>query len=591
MVEIRNLKLMTGVLVLALIIPTIIFMALISTNQAYGFNPNFQDDTPYDFKIQNEVVNVYIQKDGRIDIEYYINFYAYGYPIPIVDIGFPNGYYDFNSVQSTIDGNPISTIDIRKSEYLLVGVEIHLGSNQIGSYSSGLLHLKGSNPIMVFKDDLAPFSLASVEFSPTWFSSSFCRCVDHLTVNFYFPENFTDINAVKTHYEPYTSYSLNATQLIWTWQLDSVPSQQYTFGVSFPSSAVNTVYDSWLYGLFSPTQKVIFNLILMAVIIVGLIVIYFSYVKYRKNAKCRYYKPTVSIECIGVERDFIAVEAGIILGIRLDRVISLIVFCLMKKNLLKLRSIEPLLFEKINADSGNLRSYESSFLTDCLIRTTTDSNEYYVNKETLKIMIIKLIKELNNTMKGYSRKDTESYYKGLVEQAYKVINRADEDSYEEEKLGEQFEWMLLDFKPKKLEVDYQNRDIIVPYWYYHFHYFHFLGQKDYQIPAGDLTPITLVKLNGLEFASNIEKALEKFCNAIIKDLSEFRDSVEEELFPPPLPLPEEAEKEKEKKEKVVKPRQPAPHIRYGRAGGGRGCACACACACAGCACACAGGGR
>ncbi len=590
MVEIRNLKLITGVLVLALIIPTIIFMVLIANNQASGFNPNFQDDTPYDFKIQNEVVNVYIKEDGRIDIEYYINFYAYGYSIPIVDIGFPNGYYDFNSVQATIDGNPISASEIRNSEYLLVGVEIHLGSDEIGSYSSGLLHVKGSNPIMVFKDDLAPLSLASVEFSPTWFSSSFCRCVDHLTVNFYFPENFTDLNSVKTHYTSYTSYSLNATQLIWTWQLDNVPSQQYTFGVSFPNSAVNTVYDSWLYGLFSPTQKVIFDLILMAVILVGLIVIYFSYIKYRKTAKYRYYKPSVSIECIGIERDFTAVEAGIILGIRLDRVISLIIFGLIRKNLLRIVSIEPLLFEKIIADSSNLQSYESSVLNDGLIRTTTNNDgPYEVNNSALKIMSSKLIKDVNNTMKGYSRKDTESYYTGLMEQAYKDINKADIGNYNEEKLSEEFEWMLLEFKPKKIEEDYKDRDIIVPYWYYHYYYFHFLGQKEYQIPAGNLTPTTSVKLNGLEFASNIEKAVEKFCNSVIKDLTAFIDSVQEALFPPPAPPPEQSEQPKEKKQ--PKPRQPAPHIRYGRAGGGRGCACACACACAGCACACAGGGR
>ncbi|HUY01514.1 MAG TPA: hypothetical protein VMV49_18265 [Candidatus Deferrimicrobium sp.] len=572
MVEMKILKIITGLLILALFIPSIYYMFKIGLNQVYSTNPFFYDPTPYDFKVTDETVNVFIKKDGGIDIEYYITFYAYGHSIPIVDIGFPNQYYDLDGIQAEIDGHIISQSNIMQSEYLLVGVEIHLGAYTISSYSSGLLHVRGTCSIMVFKDDLKPFSLASVEFSPTWFSSSFCRRIDHLEVNFYFPENFIDKDSVKYHNTPYTSYSLNATHLVLTWEQNNIPSQQYTYGVSFPKSTVDKVYTSWVYGLFSPIQKVIGILILIAILFAGTILIYNSYQKLKRTAKYRYYKPTVGVECIGIKHDFSVAEAAITLGHRLDRVVAFIIFSLIRQNALKIISLnpgDPLTFEKNTPRPTTLQLHEITFLKDCFRKDPIQKAQILSNS-ALKAYLFKLIENLNTKMKAFSRKETEFYYKQLIEQAQIEICNTDTTYSDEKHLSQQFEWMILEPKTRRLRYDFRDRNIIVPYWYYQYHYQFFLKQSEYQAPSEDLTPITLIAMDGLEFANNIGNAIEHFCKGIAADFSEFTREVRDKIFPRPV--------------------HPWWYSSPGAAGGGR-CACACACACAGCACACAGGGR
>ena len=558
---------------MGILAPTIFFMVTISFNQVFSTNPFFYDPTPYDFKVQDEIVNVYIKEDGGVDIEYFIEFYAYGWSIPIVDIGFPNKYYDLSSVEAELDGNTINpSCCILPSEYLRVGVEIHLGGYTIGSYSSGLLHVTGTDPIMVFKDDLRPFSMASVVFSPTWFSSSFCRGVDHLEVNFYFPEGFTDKDSVIYHNSPYTSYSLNGTHLILTWELNNIPSKQYTFGVSFPKSTVDTVYTSWLCGLFSPIQKVVAILILIAIMVVGILVMRALYVKYKKNAKYRYYKPKVGIECVGVKHELTVVEAAILLGYPLDKVIALIIFGLIRRKTLKLLSIDPPRFKKKTPYPKGLHTYESAFMKNCLVKDPEDKRTYILRESSLKNMLLKLIKRVNRKMKGHSRKETELYYEDIQKNAQtEIISTIDEEEF-----NNQFEWMLLDLNPKRLEEEYRAIDIFVPFWYHHFFYHHFLKDPDYPIPAGEVSPTRPMRIDGLEFAEKSKESIEYLCKAIVKDLSDFSKAVRKKLF----------------EEKRRRPRSSIFYHRSGvRHGGGGGCACACACACAGCACACAGGGR
>jgi len=206
-----------------------------------------------------------MRKDGGIDIYYTIDFQTYGYGIPIVDIGFPNNFYDLLNIEATIDGTPIT--DIRRSQYLMCGIELHLGNNAIKPYTSGSLWVKASNPIMIFRDDLEPFQLASIEFTPTWFDPYICRNVDYLEVNFFLPEGFMEPDQVKWHYiKPYSigsSFSGGIWRLHYQWRWTNTRPQQNTIGVSFPQTAVNTFYDSWLFSIFSPLQKFFFTWIII----------------------------------------------------------------------------------------------------------------------------------------------------------------------------------------------------------------------------------------------------------------------------------------------------------------------------------------
>ncbi len=98
----------------------------------------------YSFGVPLLVMDVVLQPDGSASISYDITFSNYGSPIDIVDVGTPTGDYNVNAMEASIDG--VALGDIRTSEYIDTGVEIHLGSNAIPSDGTGTLHVEFSIP-------------------------------------------------------------------------------------------------------------------------------------------------------------------------------------------------------------------------------------------------------------------------------------------------------------------------------------------------------------------------------------------------------------------------------------------------------------
>ena len=85
----------------------------------------------YSFEVNEMIVDVQIEKDGSITIEYWIEFTCDegAEAIDVVDIGFPTTDYDIDSVEADIDGNTITSI--YASEYIDIGVESWLGIHAI----------------------------------------------------------------------------------------------------------------------------------------------------------------------------------------------------------------------------------------------------------------------------------------------------------------------------------------------------------------------------------------------------------------------------------------------------------------------------
>lgn len=247
----------------------------------------------YSFDVDYMKTNVFIELDGSITIEYWINFTCHpgAHPIDVVDIGFPTRDYDLSGVKAKIDGFDIPSYNIQVSEVIEIGVEIWLTGHYINPGESGQLYVIGNNPNMIF-GDIENQSLASVEFSPTWFGSNFVSTYEYLEVNFYFPPNFTNGNEVKWHYEEYDGFrfeSIGDTDyLVYTWNETNVPMKQYTYGVSFPKDTVDITI-----GWTADPRVILFIVnILLTISIVGLIV-GFSYLTYRyiRNYKKKYYPP------------------------------------------------------------------------------------------------------------------------------------------------------------------------------------------------------------------------------------------------------------------------------------------------------------
>ncbi len=82
----------------------------------------------YKFEVVSNYSTYEIQTDGSAIINYKITFKNIGQPIDIVDIGLPDDNYVLSSAQAFVNGAKLD--EIRKSEYVAVGVEVHLGSTR-----------------------------------------------------------------------------------------------------------------------------------------------------------------------------------------------------------------------------------------------------------------------------------------------------------------------------------------------------------------------------------------------------------------------------------------------------------------------------
>ena len=122
----------------------------------------------YSFSVPQLYMQVFVNPDASARIVYDITFAndSFASPIDIVDIGTPHTGYDLDNFTASIDGRALT--DIRTSEYIDVGVEIHLDEYAIPAGDSGTLHVEFTMPDMVY-EDVTQDGFASLQITPTWF--------------------------------------------------------------------------------------------------------------------------------------------------------------------------------------------------------------------------------------------------------------------------------------------------------------------------------------------------------------------------------------------------------------------------------------
>jgi hypothetical protein len=254
--------------------------------------PNVHAYSSYAFYVRKMESNVFIQLDGSVIINYEIDFENKGWAstINVIDMGFPNKYYELDSVNASIGGHKIT--DIRKSTVMEVGVEVWLGSFDIHAGASAHFSLNGTNNRMTYQD-YDNRSMASVEFSPTWFSSDYCYLYDVLEVNIWFPETVS-VSAegiTKWHYAEngVPTIGWENELMYFRWTKTNAAMKQYKFGVSFPGDALNENAIQWTANpmVVEALVNILFSISLCALII-GII---YLTVRYFTVVKKRYYPP------------------------------------------------------------------------------------------------------------------------------------------------------------------------------------------------------------------------------------------------------------------------------------------------------------
>jgi hypothetical protein len=279
--------------------------------------------------------------------------------------------------------------------------------------------------------------------------------------------------------------------------------------------------------------------------------------------KLQYLSPRISIEGHGIKRGLTAVEAAILMQQPLDKVMTMILFGAVKKNMAEVVTRDPLELKIASPLPDELHDYERSFLNAFKEKNKAE------RRKLLQEMTVKLVRSVSEKMRGFSRRETLDYYKNIMEKAWAQVQAANTPEVQSKMFEEALEWTMLD-------RDYDDRTrrvftgpVFVPMWWPRYDP---AWRGGGSIPARTSTPSSgggSSALPGADFAASVVTGVQTFSQNVIGNVNEFTSRVTNLTNPPP----------------------PPPRSSGGRAGGGGGRSCACACACAGCACACAGGGR
>jgi len=529
----------------------------------------------YSFVVSNEIVQVFWNADGTVSLDYEFNFQndPGAHVIDFVDLGLPNGNYDFNSITADVDGNPLTiSTDFQGSG---TGVAVEMGSYAIQPGKNGKVHVVVGSISDMFFPDTGDNTLASGEFSPAYWSTAHGNTT--LTVVFHLPPGLTPeqpkwhspVRASSGDWsgnaDPQTSMD-NQGRITYTWQSTSASgSTQYTFGVSVPRTSIPTsaVYQPSIWerlGISVDTLTTLgvcgcFFLLFFGTPILGII--------NERKRKMKYLPPKISIEGHGIKRGLTAVESAILMETPLDKVMTMILFGVIKKNAATVKTKDPLALELAKPLPEDLHDYEKEFL-----KAFSDPN--VLPKKGLQDMTVNLVKAVGDKMKGFSRKESVDYYKSIMERAWMQIEAAGTPEVKSDLYEQSLEWTMLDKNYDERTRRVFTGPVFIPSWWgnYDPSYHSTLAPKvGAGVPAMS-SGRSSTSIPGSSFAASVITGVQNFSGKVLGSVGAFTTGVTNTTNPVP---------------------KTSSSGSYH--GGGGGHSCACACACAGCACACAGGGR
>jgi hypothetical protein len=336
-------------LTVALVIIAILSMATSALAQSYSFS------------LDKEVVNVYWNSDGSMSLDYVLTFTNQpgAHVIDYVDVGLPNNNFVLSTISADANGSPVS---VSSSGYQGSGsgVAVNMGSSAIQPGQTGTVHVYVGKVTQVLHPDDNDQNYASAVFVPMWFGSQYVTGSTDLTVTFHLPPGVKPEeprwHAAPSGFpsEPQTALD-SESRVTYTWSNPSASgSKQYTFGASFPKSYVPAgaivtapAFDligwvaSIIGGIASNAPCCLFVFIFFGVPI-------FSAISNQRR-KLQYMPPKIAIEGHGIKRGLTAVEAAILMEQSLDKVMTMVLFGVVKKGAATVTKRDPLEVEVISA--------------------------------------------------------------------------------------------------------------------------------------------------------------------------------------------------------------------------------------------------
>lgn len=552
----------------------------------------------YKFRVTTLDANYYINKDGTASVEYTYVFQndSGGSPIDFIDVVIPVGQWSLKGVTANVDGKPIT--DIQNSSYVN-GVAFGLGSNAIQPGQTGKVYIwipAITNVIYPADTSTGKADYASVQFSPNHFDPQFVEGNTDMSVTLILPPGMTQDQPI--FYPPQNwpgdeqpkPGMTQDNRVFYNWtSTNASEGEQYTFGAGFPKSLVpaaaivNKPYTNpsssggggggasggggfnFNFGGLSNT----FCCLIFGAFWVGIAVLGARGAQKRKMA---YLPPKISMEGHGIKRGLTAVEVAVLMEQPVDKVMTMILFSVIKKNAARVATREPLALEIANPLPQGLNQYEIDFL-DAF--RTGDAKQ---RRKKLQDVLVGLVKSVTEKMRGFSRKETLAYYDSIMKDAWAQVEAAQTPEVKSQKYDEVMDWTMLDQNyPQRTRDVFSTGPVFVPIWWGNYdpvfrHSQMGGGTVSTGAPAsvgggGGGGRVSMPTLPGADFAASVVNGAQTMAAGVLGDLAAFTGGVTNVTNPPP------------------------PPSRGGGSFRGGGGGCACACACAGCACACAGGGR
>jgi hypothetical protein len=525
----------------------------------------------YSFQVPEETVDVYLEADGTMRLVYRILFAndPGASPIDFVDVGLPTGEFDLSSVRAWIDGQPISSIET--SPYVTPGIALGLGGAAIPAGRAGevIVEIPRVDQVLYAGDDEG---YASAKFSPSWFDGQFAHGVTDLTVTFHLPPGVQP-DEPRWHAPaggwpdspPATGFDEEG-RIVYSWRDTSANAHtQFTFGASFPSAyvpqetlqePVSGAFAALVAGVSSFVAGVAGCSFPLVPILIFVGLIFFA----RRRARLAYLPPKIAVEGHGIKRGLTAVEAAVLLQTGLDKVLTMILFGVVRKGGARVVQPEPLKIEALPAPTTELRAYETAFVQAAV------EPDLRLRQKAFSDLMVDLVRSVQTKMKGFSTGETREYYRSIMRKAWAEVEAAGTPEVRSERYSEGLEWLMLDGDfNDRTRRSFTTGPVYLPGWWSNYS----PARPGTHLVSGSSAKgagaISLPHLPGADFAASMAGSIQNSAGALVGNVTAFTQGVAKTTNPPPV----------------------TRSYSGSRGGGG----CACACACAGCACACAGGGR
>jgi hypothetical protein len=536
--------------------------------------------TTYLISMDKVTVHYYWESDGTLSILYEFTITNLSPDaMDFLDVDMPYATYNPANAYAEIDGNPIS--HVAHSEVESNAIELGLEENSIPTGETAQIRFWIEDISNMLSLDPTDETYVGVNFNPTYLGPSTVEGNTDLTVVVHFPPGVTS-EEPRYHTappgwqeEPFTGFD-ESGRFAYTWHNENANSYtQYVFGVSFPVQYVpeDAIIDPFTFvppDTSTPTSSGIDSEALLGFAIVcgvflTIIGIPILAAVGQKNRKLKYLPPKIAIEGHGIKRGLTAIEAAILLEEPMDKILTMILFAVIKKGAAAVTKKSPLTLDITDPLPDGLKTYEKDFLE--AMKETGKAKR----RRALQLTMIKLVKSVSRSMKGFSRRETRTYYKDIIERAWSQVEAAETPEVRSEKYDEVMEWTMLDeeYDDRTRRV-FQHYPVFIPTWWHRYDPTPTSSAPIRTSTRSASTPSTggtsLPHLPGSDFAASVVNGVQGFSAGVIGSVTDFTSGITSKTNPIPK----------------------ASSSGYRSSGGS---SCACACACAGCACACAGGGR